>query len=294
MIQHPLLRFLPPPMRWWLRLWRWRWRRWRVARRFGAEALEAAPRLFGNAQTKAGSHLLHQVLLGFPQVGPFVDMGMPPVNRDEANRKLSREAMIRRLRMMRPGDVAYGYLPSEPPFLAWLSDEGWATVFIYRDPRDLVVSHAFYITEMQPGHEWHAYFRRLPDMDARLRLLIAGHQEGPMYLPSIRERCESYIRWITQPGVLAVRFEDLRLRPRDTVTRILDFVRTRGNWPLALPHDEAVDRIVAFIRPDRSGTFRRGMPGEWRAFFTPELKGLFKEVAGDILIRMGYEVHHDW
>lgn len=275
-MQHSWLRGLPPPVRWGLRLLRWHWRRRWVARRFGRDALEAAPRLFGNAQTKAGSHLLHQVLLGFTRVGPFVDMGMPPVNRDEANRKLSREAVIRRLRMMRPGDIAYGYLPSEPPFLAWLSGEGWATVFIYRDPRDLVVSHAFYITEMQPGHEWHAYFRRLPDMGTRLRLLITGHQEGPMYLPSIRERCESYIRWITQPGVLAVRFEDLRLRPREAVTRVLDFVRSRGSWPLLLPHEEAVMRVVEAIRPEVSGTFRQGIPGEWREFFTPELKQLFK------------------
>ncbi len=294
MIRYPWLRWLPPSFRWQARLLRRRWRRWQAARRFGPRALASAPRLLGVAQTKAGSHLLHQVLLGFPHIGPFVDMGMPPVNRDEANRKLPRERIIARLRMMRPGDITYGYLPSEPPFLEWLSGPGWATVFIYRDPRDLVVSHAFFITEMQPQHEWHTYFRNLPDMETRLRLLITGHQEGDLYLPSIRERCLSYLRWITQPGVLAVRFEDLRLRPHDTAARILDFVQGRGEWPLALPFDQAVERLVASIQPRRSGTFRRGMPGEWREHFTPELKRLFKETAGDILIRMGYEVHHDW
>ncbi len=293
-MRYTWLHLVPPSLRWWARILRWRWRRLQVTRRFSREGLQSAPRVFGNAQTKAGSHLLHQVLLGFTQVGPFVDMGMPPVNRDETNRKLSREAMIRRLHMLRPGDIAYGYLPSEPPFLEWLSQPGWATVFIYRDPRDLVVSHAYYITDMQPQHEWHAYFRRLPDMTSRLRLLITGHREGDLYLPSIRERCLSYIRWITQPGILAVRFEDLRLRPRDTVARILDFIRSRGPWPLVLPYEQAVEHIVASIRPETSGTFRKGMPGEWREHFTPELKQLFKDEAGDILIRMGYEVHHDW
>lgn len=294
MVLRPWARILPYPLRWWARLLRWRWRRWQVAQRFGREVLLSTPRLFGNAQTKAGSHLLHQVLLGFPYIGPFVDMGMPPVNRDERNRKLPPEALMRRLRMLQPGDITYGYLPSQPLFLNWLSGPGWATVFIYRDPRDLVVSHAFYITEMQPQHEWHAYFRGLPDMTTRLRLLITGHQADGLYLPSIRERCESYLRWITQPGVLAVRFEELRLRPRDTASRILNFVHERGSWPLTVPPDQAVQVLLRQIQPHRSGTFRRSTPGEWREHFTPELKQLFKEVAGDILIRMGYEVHYDW
>jgi len=94
--------------------------------------------------------------------------------------------------------------------------------------------------------------------------------------------------------VYVVRFEDLRLCPQDAVRGILAFVQSRGTWPLRFPQDEAVARIVAHIRPERSGTFRRGTPGAWQTYFTPAHKRLFKDVAGDLLIQMGYEADHDW
>ncbi len=287
------VRWLPPGLRWRLRVLRWRWRRLWTLLRYGPQVLRQTPRLLGLAQTKAGSHLLHQVLLGFPHIGPFVDMGMPPLNRDETNAKLPPEGIQTRLAMLRPGDVTYGYLPYTAPYPQTVSAGGWATVFIYRDPRDIVVSHAYYIADMQPHHEWHQRFRQVP-MATRITWLIQGHREGELVLPSIRERCLSYLGWLSQPGVLAVRFEDLRLRPRDAAARILAYVRSRGAWPLRLPQEAAVDRLVAQIRPHRSGTFRKGQPGAWREHFSPEHKRLFKDVAGDLLIQMGYEDDHDW
>jgi len=35
-------------------------------------------------------------------------------------------------------------------------------------------------------------------------------------------------------------------------------------------------------------------PEGWRTSFTPENKALFKEVAGDLLIQLGYEKDNDW
>jgi hypothetical protein len=34
--------------------------------------------------------------------------------------------------------------------------------------------------------------------------------------------------------------------------------------------------------------------GGWRDFFTEEHKPLFKEVAGDLMVRLGYERSNDW
>ncbi len=278
-----------------LKRWRWRWRRWQVARRYGRAALQAAPRLFGNAQTKSGSHLLYQVLRGFTAIGPFVNPGLPPVNRDEANRKLSPAALQARLHELGPGDVAYGYLPAREPYLTWLSGPGWATVHIVRDPRDVAVSHAFYIADMQPHHEWHVYFNTVATtMEERLRIVIAGHKEGGLVFEDLRSRYQSYLGWLEQPGVLVVRFEEIRLRPGLALQRILHFVQQRGSWPLAVPEAQALARLQAAIQPRRSGTFRRGQPGAWREYFTPELKALFKEVTGDLLLRLGYEASHDW
>jgi hypothetical protein len=34
--------------------------------------------------------------------------------------------------------------------------------------------------------------------------------------------------------------------------------------------------------------------GGWREFFTEEHKQLFKDVAGDLLVRLGYEKDNNW
>ncbi len=53
-------------------------------------------------------------------------------------------------------------------------------------------------------------------------------------------------------------------------------------------------KIETFIDPHRSPTFRKGKIGGWRESFTDEHKHLFKEIAGDLLIRLGYEADFDW
>jgi hypothetical protein len=69
------------------KLARWQARRAAVALRWGPGALSRTPGVLGNAMPKSGSHLINQVVQGLPQLGPFVNPGFPPVNRDQANSK---------------------------------------------------------------------------------------------------------------------------------------------------------------------------------------------------------------
>ena len=106
-----------------------------------------------------------------------------------------------------PGDIAYGHLHAIPEITSLLSSEGMVTYFIYRDPRDVVVSHAHYITEMAPGHIHSEFFRQeLHNFDERLQTSIAGignnesgtgskKADAPP-LPNIRERFEPYLKWL--------------------------------------------------------------------------------------------------
>jgi hypothetical protein len=52
--------------------------------------------------------------------------------------------------------------------------------------------------------------------------------------------------------------------------------------------------LVEAIQPKKSHTFRSGKTGGWREYFTDEYKALFKDVAGDLLDRLGYEKDNDW
>jgi hypothetical protein len=45
---------------------------------------------------------------------------------------------------------------------------------------------------------------------------------------------------------------------------------------------------------DHASFFRKGIAGDWRNVFTEKDKQIFKEAAGDLLIRLGYEKDNDW
>ena len=100
-----------------IRLKSGRWQaRWRSAAcaRWGSETCEDTPSVLGNAMPKSGSHLINQVVQGLIRLGPFVNPGFPPVNRDEVNDKLPDEEVLANLNP----DAVWGYrlwLYQSPP-----------------------------------------------------------------------------------------------------------------------------------------------------------------------------------
>ena len=57
---------------------------------------------------------------------------------------------------------------------------------------------------------------------------------------------------------------------------------------------EQVRAVAGRVWWDKSSTFREGRIGGWRDKLTPEQIALFKDVAGDQLIALGYETGVDW
>jgi hypothetical protein len=45
---------------------------------------------------------------------------------------------------------------------------------------------------------------------------------------------------------------------------------------------------------DSKAFLRKGIAGDWKEVITEEDKRIFKEAAGDLLIRLGYEKDDDW
>ena len=277
-----------------LKFIRWQGRRAAVALRWGSSSLQRTPAVLGNAMPKSGSHLINQVVQGLTRLGPFVNPGFPPVNRDEINDKLPDAAVLANLSRMRPGDIAYGYIKARPPFISLLTQPGRATIFVYRDPRDMLVSHVFYATQMHPGHGMHRYYTEtLGTMEERLNAAIQGVDEPGAELSPIRTRYDGYLGWLDQPEVLCLRFEDLILDRATALGHLLDYLVERGFVP-RLPRQQELAILEQAIAPKKSGTFRKGQPGSWREHFTEANKAVFKQQAGDLLIRLGYEKDHDW
>ncbi|MFE0565560.1 hypothetical protein ACFW1D_24095 [Priestia megaterium] len=52
--------------------------------------------------------------------------------------------------------------------------------------------------------------------------------------------------------------------------------------------------MIANIQPKQSKTFRTGLQGNWKHEFDEEVIREFKNVAGDWLIKLGYEKNLQW
>jgi hypothetical protein len=283
----------------WLKLGRWQARRAMTALRWGPGRINGLPAVLGNAMPKSGSHLIIQILQGLSRLGPFTNPGFPPVNRAEDNARLPDAAVLANIRRMRPGDIAYGYIGAQEPFVSTLTRPGRATIFVYRDPRDMIISHIFYATQMHPRHWMRRYYtERLHSMEERIAAAIRGVDEPGSELTGVRERYAGYLGWLEQPAVLCLRFEDLILDRQAALGCLLDYLAGRGFDPsvfnLHMERSQAIQILEQAIAPRKSGTFRKGKPGNWQEHFTPANKALFKELAGDLLVRLGYEQDEAW
>ena len=184
-----------------------RWRRLRF---------DEAPRVFGNAKPKSGSHLLVQVLGGFTRIMPCAYVEDEPVRTitKEGIRRPSEE-ILAQLQGLRPGVIGWGYLDATTPNVKLLCAPGRVNYFIYRDPRDMLVSHVYFATDMHAGHAMHALYESLPDFAARLKVAITGIDRDGLKMVDVRQRYQGVFEWLAQPDVLCLRFEDF-LESRET------------------------------------------------------------------------------
>jgi hypothetical protein len=252
------------------------------------------PILLGISFPKSGTHLLDQILLGFSKVAPFSLRVASLFSNYEAEsgRRRSVGEMLAWLNSLRPRDIASSHLFSLPESVDYICTPAFVSYFIFRDPRDIVVSHVFYVTDMESNHVQHAYFKSLPDFDARLKTSIMGRPDSDVEFFDIGTRFQAYSGWLDQPSVMKIHFEDL-IHDRITIlNQIIDHLQLRV--PLRASRQVILDSLETSINPKKSPTFRSGKTGEWKKYFTDDHKKIFKDVAGDLLIKLGYEKNNDW
>ncbi len=252
------------------------------------------PILLSISFPKSGTHLLDQILLGFSKVAPFSTRlhSFYAEYDGDTGRKRTEVETKAWLDSLRPLDVTSAHLFARPEVVERVVTPAFIPYFIFRDPRDVVVSHVFYVTDMEPNHVHHSYYQSLPDFDARLRVSILGRPDAGVEFPDVAARFAPYLGWIDQPCVLKVHFEELVNDRAAALDRILDHFLARV--PLAAPRATILSALEFSINPARSPTFRSGKTGEWKKHFTGEHKKLFKDVAGDLLVKLGYEKDNDW
>lgn len=253
-----------------------------------------APPVFGNSKPKSGSHLLLQILNGFTQIMPYKYVEADPIRTIKKSGERRTESSIATdIRAIKNGVIGWGYVDATPENVAVLCKPDRVNYFIYRDPRDMLVSQVFFATDMHEEHGMHAYYKSLPDFGARLNVAITGIDRDGLKMVSVKQRYEGVFQWLEQKHVMCIRFEDLINNRDATLNAMLDEVEKTG-YKIPTPRGKALSVLVEAIQPKKSHTFRSGKTGGWREHFTDAHKNLFKDVTGDLLARLGYEKNNDW
>ena len=252
------------------------------------------PPVFGNSKPKSGSHLLLQILNGFTQIMPYRYVDADPIRTiTKDGRRKTNDEVVNEIQRVPNGVIGWGYVEATPENIALLCQPGRVNYFIYRDPRDMLISQVFFATDMHEEHGMHEYYNSLSDFGERLKVAITGIDRDGLHMVSVKQRYEGVFQWLEQKHVMCIRFEDLIDNRDATLNSMLDEVEKTG-YRIPTPRKEALSILTDAIQPKKSHTFRSGKTGGWKQYFTDEHKKMFNDVAGDLLSRLGYEKDNHW
>jgi hypothetical protein len=110
---------------------------------------------------------------------------------------------------------------------------------------------------------------------------------------------KSHLTYWLEHDYVTIRYEDLLA---DTVGELRRALRElKGAEPDMERLEHAVkknsfeEKAKRARGEENTGNFlRKGVSGDWKNYFTPEVARVFDEYAGDLLIKLGYERDHSW
>lgn len=247
-------------------------------------------KVFINSLPKSGTFLLRRTLSLLPTFAPRWSYHGLVADTPE---------LYQKIQTIRRGQYASGHLYWSPELIELLVTSNIRTLFIFRDLRDVAVSLADYLTNKNPNHRLHSYFKSLKSDDERLMAAIVG-VEGKLLkdgkrAESLGEWAMAFAPWLDEPNCLAVRFEDMiGSAGGGSDEKQLENVRAITNYLGINISEEQIIRVAQEIFFKSSTTFRKGQIGDWQNHFTDQHKRAFKKVAGEALINLGYENGYDW
>ena len=265
------------------------------------ESRNQKPRISCNSYPKSGTHLLYQILYSLPETEKWNDI----VSVQALCGIMNTASHIRwKIGSAPRGSIVRSHLMYTDEIRSILSDLSCKQLFIYRDLRDVAVSHARWVLK-EPEIFLHDIYTQLPSFDDQLMSTIQGVPLGTPFgsnlsQPNIGQDFSRWAGWVDDPDTLAIRFEDLvgergggdEQKRLHIVSQILDHLE------ISLPASEIESRFSsAAMNPKESHTFVKGGKGKiggWQNFFKPSHKEAFKKVAGDYLVQLGYEPDLNW
>lgn len=168
-----------------------------------------------------------------------------------------------------------------------LKDAGIPYVVLYRDPRDVAVSHYFYVRNTP----WHGDYQALKDCDV---------QEGIRYF--IRKRLPEFAHWMRSwrdnrdvGNSLMISYEEMLEDTADVIRKVFQlFALEADESRITQIVDENSFKSLEASDQGKTAFFRKGQSGDWINHFDESLRQEFKRVDAEILIEFGYEINDQW
>ena len=254
-----------------------------------------------NSYPKSGTHLLYQILYSVPGLQPWDDI----VSVQALCGIMNTASHVRwKVGSAPDGSIVRSHLMHCDEILNVLQEFDCKTLFIYRDLRDVAVSHARWVTKEERIFLHDAYTQQA-NFDEQLMSSIKGVPLGTPFgsnvsQPDIGTDFSRWQGWVSDPNAYAVKFEDLvgergggsEEKRLYLIEQILEYLG------ISLSSEQIKSRFASYaLNPEESHTFRKGGKGSiggWKALFKDEHKAAFKAVAGETLIELGYEQTMDW
>ena len=261
-----------------------------------------------NGFPKSGTHLLTMLInplapLEGPTSAGYFDQPWAGTFKDNSwtNERQKLERTTFHIGRIGNGHMIKAHLGYDPELARFIYLTGAIHVMIYRDLRDVAVSQAHHILNCDNERLAHPapelYDRE--DFDKLLLQVINGHER----FPTLVQRWEQYAPWLDDDWAFCIKYEDLladtRRWARQIFTAAMVFTGRRFNVSITLDKhgtDVLVDTMVRVAsNREKSPTFRKGQPGNWREVFKPQHVEALKATGGDKwLIELGYEDSEDW
>ncbi|WP_152918056.1 sulfotransferase domain-containing protein, partial [Ardenticatena maritima] len=231
------------------------------------------PKIIVISVPKAGTHLIERVLCLHPNLyRPFVRT----VHSKNLESYGGLDTLLRRLK---PGHVLITHLHYTEAFYDMLRNTNVKPIVVIRDPRDIVVSRAFYVVRNRK----HYYYPYAKDLTLEKRLYHAIIGDTKRGYPSMKQTLEWFEGWLNTEFPIS-RFEEF-VDPEQRLCLIENLFAYLG---LTLTQHQ-IASISEQIISSASPTFRKGATGEWRKYLQGDLYNLFLETCGDLMQRYGYE-----
>jgi hypothetical protein len=251
--------------------------------------LERPPVLL-NSIPKSGTHMMLKALEVIPDL---VDRGSFLASRPSLTyREVPNHVMGNKVHRILPGELVAGHIHHSPLIARNLEINNCIVVFIYRDPRDVVISESHYLATMNRWHRLHKAFSSLPDDHSRYDLAINGFETNTNGLEykNILERYQAFLPWLNQPGVIPVRYEDCLSDKIEMIIKTIFTHYQERSTACMFNIDKLLDEACSGIRNKNTATFREGASGKWRSVLSAEQKDRINTLMSKELAEMGYDL----